>query len=190
MRITMSSSNTKIKQKIITRSKYGSDMNDNGGRDDDGGGGGGDDKENFKIITPVQAKIILNNWWQVTASMPHNNDSADLMYKSISELKNYLNNHFDSLDVYMVWCPSVNHNRYINSYYIVACKIDPYEKKLKINRIVQNPIYHYIEPIEIPSIRFKYEIMEIANRADVIADFSNLFDYDPRYKLSWLNNLN
>ena len=157
------------------------------GDDGGGGGGGGGDGENFKIISTFQTKLILNNWWQLTTSIPHNNDSADLMYKSISELKNYLNNNYDSLNLYMVWCPNIN-NKYVNSYYIVACKIDPYEKKLKINRIVQNPIYHYIEPIEIPSIRFKYEIMEVANRAGTIADFSNLFDYDPRYKLSWLNN--
>ena len=112
------------------------------------------------------------------------------MYSSINALKEYSENNYSNLDLYLAWSPKIENPEstlqgYVDSYYLTACKINPVEHKLEIMLIAQNPIYRYLDPVEVPSIRFKKEITHVAEKARTIADFEKLFKSDPRYKLSW-----
>ena len=145
---------------------------------------------NFQRLTSVQVKKLLKGWWQTVSQIPHKVDSADYMYSSINALKEYSENNYSNLDLYLAWSPKIENPEstlqgYIDSYYLTACKINPVEHKLEIMLIAQNPIYRYLDPVEVPSIRFKKEITQVAEKARTIADFEELFKSDPRYKLSW-----
>ena len=149
-----------------------------------------DDKLN--LLPSFQTSIIINNWMDyITLSDENDNQKniPDYISKAIYDFKIFIAiNREKSNAVYFAWCPQDNsmNKEEKKIVYLIGGLFE--NDNLHIHRICQNPYKN--DMISVKSIDLYNEFYNFYKVNNINISYTELHNYDIRYKLSWnFNNM-
>ena len=130
----------------------------------------------LRIISPSHASVISKDWLNVCDDIP------DYIENSINVIEAYISDHRGIMEMYLSWSPE-NGSGFKMDLFLVCCTVKPSTRMLKINHIVQNPLW---KPELINSLELKKALECFNERLDcAVLDYSEIKENMPRYYMSW-----
>lgn len=145
-------------------------------------------KSELKQISSFESSILINKWTNLYNNNADDNDNILINYnyvlKSLMDFKVNIaiNKNNDNTKFYKYIYDDMN---------LYTILTNEENNILYIKRIGINPIFIINQDdINYDSKLLLFRLLELKSKKQLKINFSELFDYDPRYKLSWNYNDN
>lgn len=132
---------------------------------------------NINVLQPIQVSLVIKNWIKYLNIIDYN--MPEFIHKSTYDFNTFtaINKNENNI-VFLSWQPSNKLPDQSLAYLIAGKRV---ENNIYIYRIAQNPFCYNI--YEINSIDMYRDLKKFYYNNNI--SFSNLYDYDKRYLLSW-----